>query len=140
MIHKILRRFFNTLTVDDKNYLLNRDNWTQPIQVQLSQKEKSFSVFFFAFLKSIINFKHIPKKDDPHSWCIQENTRSQKNGEINVENTVLQRTLRQRRWEMGRKNVAIWVKAPLQDLLMTLKVVPVEKVSFSDTQNLRTLC
>ena len=60
---KILRLFLNTLTVNDKHYLLNRDNLTQPIQMQLSEKQESFSkVFFFAFLKSILNFKHLPKK------------------------------------------------------------------------------
>ena len=67
MIQKILWLFVNTLTVDDKHYLLNRDNLTEPIQMQLSQKQKTFSEFFFAFLKSILNFKHLPKKDDPHS-------------------------------------------------------------------------
>ena len=67
MIHKILSLFVNTLTVDDKQFLLNRDNLTEPIQMQLSQKQKTFSEFFFAFLKSILNFKHLPKKDDPHS-------------------------------------------------------------------------
>ena len=36
---------FNTLTLDDNHYLLNRDNLTQPIQIQLSQKEKTFSEF-----------------------------------------------------------------------------------------------
>ena len=66
VIHKILRLFVNTLTVNDKHYLLNRDNLTQPIQIQLSQKQKTFSEFFFAFSKSILNFKHLPKKDDPH--------------------------------------------------------------------------
>ena len=50
-----------------QHYLLNRDNSTQPIQIQLSQKQKTFSEFFFAFLKSILNSKHLPKKDDPHS-------------------------------------------------------------------------
>ena len=59
--------FVNTLRVNDKDYLLNRDNLTQPIQIQLSQKQKNFSEFFFAFLKSILNFKHFSKKDDPHS-------------------------------------------------------------------------
>ena len=67
MVHKILRRFSNTLTVDDKHYLLNRDKLMQPIQVQLSQKQKNFSEFFFPFSKSILNFKHLPPKDDPHS-------------------------------------------------------------------------
>ena len=67
MIQKILTLFVNTLTVNDKHYLLNRDNLPQPIQMQLCQKQKNFSEFFFAFLKSILNFKHLPKKDDPHS-------------------------------------------------------------------------
>ena len=67
MIHKILSLFVNTLTVNDKHYLLNRGNLTQPIQMQLSEKQKTFSEFFFAFLKSILNFKHLAKKDDPRS-------------------------------------------------------------------------
>ena len=67
LIHKTLRLFVKTLTVDEKHYLLNRDNLTQPIQIQVSQEQKTFSEFFFAFLKPILSFKHLPKKDDPHS-------------------------------------------------------------------------
>ena len=67
VIHKILRLFVNTLIVDDKHYLLNRDNLTQPVQMQLSQKEKTFSEFLFPYLKSTLNFKHLPKKNNPHS-------------------------------------------------------------------------
>ena len=60
--------FVNTLTVNEKNYLLTRDNSSQTIQIQLSQKQKNFFPFFvFAFLKSILNFKCLPKKHDPHS-------------------------------------------------------------------------
>ena len=66
MIHKILGLFVNTLTVDDKHYVLNRDNLTQPIQIQLSQKQKTFSQFFYEFFKSILNDKLLSKKDDPH--------------------------------------------------------------------------
>ena len=66
-MYKILRLFVNALTADDKHYLLNRDNLTQPIQMQLSQKQKTFSELFFAFLKFLLNFKHLPKKDEPHS-------------------------------------------------------------------------
>ena len=66
VIHKMLRVFFNTLTVDDKHYLLKREKLTQPIQAQLSLKLKAFSEFFFSFLKSILNFKHLLKKDEPH--------------------------------------------------------------------------
>ena len=53
--------------MNDKYYLLNRDNLPQPMQMQLRQKEKNFSEFFFAFLKSRLNFKHLAKKDDPRS-------------------------------------------------------------------------
>ena len=67
MIHKILRLFVNTLTVDEKHYLLTRDKLTKTIHIQLSQKRKTFSDFFFAFLKSILDFKHVLKKNDPHS-------------------------------------------------------------------------
>ena len=66
-IEKIQRLFVNTLTADDKHYLLNRDNLAQRIQMQLSQKQKTFSEFFFAFLKSILNFKHLPEKHDRDS-------------------------------------------------------------------------
>ena len=79
MIHKIQRLFVNILIVDENHYLLTRDNLTQPIQIQLSKKQKTFSqfFFFFAFLKSILNFKHLPRKDDPHSLSIFGNTGSE---------------------------------------------------------------
>ena len=80
MIHKILRLLVNTLTVNDKHFLLNRNNLKQPIQMQLSQKQKTFSEFFFAFLKSILNFKYLPKRDNPRSSCISGNTGSEKYG------------------------------------------------------------
>ena len=51
VIHKILRLFVNTLPADDEHYLLNRENLTQRIQMQISQKQKTFSQFSFAFLK-----------------------------------------------------------------------------------------
>ena len=67
MIQKILTLFVHRLTVDEKQYLLNRDNLTQPVQMQLSQKEKTFSEFLFPYLKSTLNFKPLPKKNNPHS-------------------------------------------------------------------------
>ena len=59
---KILRLFVNTLTDDDKYSLLYRDNLKQPIQILLSQKQKTFSQFFSPFLKSKLNFQHFQKK------------------------------------------------------------------------------
>ena len=62
VICKIFRLFLNTFTADDKYFLLNRDNLTQPIQMQLSVKEKTFSYFFSEVLISRLNFKHFQKK------------------------------------------------------------------------------
>ena len=67
VIDKILRLFVNTLTVAEKRYLFTRDNLTQIIQIQLSEKQKKIFNFFSAFLKPILHFKHLPKKDNPHS-------------------------------------------------------------------------
>ena len=61
VIRKILRLFFNTFTADDKHYLLNSDNLGELIQMQLSQKQKTFCQFSFAFLKSLLNYKHLQK-------------------------------------------------------------------------------
>ena len=72
VICKISRLFPNTLSADGKYSLLNRDNLTQPIQMQVSRKQKTFSQFFSAFLKSSLNFEHFSKKDDPPWWCISE--------------------------------------------------------------------
>ena len=75
---KILRLFVNTLTDDDKYSLLYRDNLTQPIHIRLSIKQKTFSHFFSAVLKSILDFAHFQKKDDSPSRCISQITVSEK--------------------------------------------------------------
>ena len=78
VLWKILRRFVNTLTDDDKYSLLYRENLTQPIQILLSLKEKTFFHFFAAFLKYTLNFARFQKKNDPHSRCISQITVSEK--------------------------------------------------------------
>ena len=52
----ILGLLVNTLAAYEKYPVLNRDNLTIPIQMQLSEKQKKFSEFFAAFLKRILNF------------------------------------------------------------------------------------
>ena len=59
---KMSRLFPNTLSAGGKYSLLNRDNLTEPIQMQVSRKQKTFSQFFAAFLKSSLNFEHFQKK------------------------------------------------------------------------------
>ena len=41
--------FVNALTVNDRHYRPNADNLTQPIQIQLSQKERISLDFFSHF-------------------------------------------------------------------------------------------
>ena len=60
---KFLRLLVQTLTDDEKYSLLYRENLTQPIQILLSQKQKTFSKFFSAFLRSTLNFEHFQKRD-----------------------------------------------------------------------------
>ena len=71
---KTLRLFVNALTPDGKYSLLIRDKLTQPLQILLSQKQKSFSQFFSSFLKSTLNFEPCRKKDETHSRCISKIT------------------------------------------------------------------
>ena len=77
---KISSFFPNTLSGDRKYSLLKGDNLTQPIQMQLSRKQKTFSDFFSAFLKSSLNFEHFQKKDDSHRSEISEIRDSEKHG------------------------------------------------------------
>ena len=53
-----------TMTADDKYFLLTRDNLTQQIPTQLSQKQKALAQFFLPFSKCTLNFELLHKKDD----------------------------------------------------------------------------
>ena len=64
----------------DKCSLPNRDNLMQPIHMQLSQKLKTFSGFFFAFSKSTLNFEYFQKKNDVHSLFICDAAACEKRG------------------------------------------------------------
>ena len=64
----------NRFVADEKYPVLNRDNLTIPIQIELSQGTKNFSEFFSSVFKSSLNFELLEEKDDPHSFCIFEVT------------------------------------------------------------------
>ena len=51
-----LKLFVKPFTVTDKIYLLNRDILTQPFQMQLYQKQKTFSQVFVSIFKIYIKF------------------------------------------------------------------------------------
>ena len=137
---KILRLFVYTLSDDDKYCLPYRDKLTQAIQILLSQKQKTFSQFSSAFLKSALNFAHSRKKDDPHSRCISQITVSEKGDSRNVCKFVLKRSLPQKRWQKGPKTVEICKTLPLPYLFIPVNIIQLEKVYVSAMQNLKTVC
>ena len=88
---QILGLLVNTLATDEKYPVLNRDNLTIPIQMQLSEKQKTFSIIFTAFLKCRLNFQYFfdkflksPILEDPstgnmvnvpkHCWNLHHST------------------------------------------------------------------
>ena len=59
--------FVKTLTVDSKYPVMDCENLRFPIQIQLLEKEKTFSEFLIPFMESPSNFEHFQKKQDRHS-------------------------------------------------------------------------
>ena len=64
----------------DKCSLPNRDNFIEPIHMELSQKLNAFSQFLPAFSQSQLNFEHFQKKDGAHNLFICEATACEKRG------------------------------------------------------------
>ena len=58
---KILGFHVNTFAANENYPVLHRDNFTIPIQMQLSKKQKTFFQFFPAFWKCILNFEYLKK-------------------------------------------------------------------------------
>ena len=58
VLGEILGVFVNTMTDDAKDPVQVCENLQLPIQMQLSEKRKSFFEFFVPFLESTSNFKH----------------------------------------------------------------------------------
>ena len=82
--YEILRLFVNALTVDDKYSGSNMQNLPQQLQTPLSEKQKTFSGFFIAFLKCAWNLEHFQKKDEYSSLIISEIIDAERRGYLNV--------------------------------------------------------
>ena len=67
VLGEILRVFVNILTDDAKYPVQDCENLPFPIQMQLSEKRKTFSKCFVPLLESTCNFKDFQRKDDRHS-------------------------------------------------------------------------
>ena len=67
VLAEVLLVFVKIWTADGKYPVQDCDNLQIPIQMQLSEKRKTFSEFFVRFLGSTSNFKDFEKNDDCHS-------------------------------------------------------------------------
>ena len=67
---------------------------TQQVQTQLSLKQKTFSGFFIALLKSTWNGEHFQKKGESSSLSISEIIDSKRDGYLSVWKTLLQNSFR----------------------------------------------
>ena len=72
------------MTTDDKYSRRNMLNFTQQFEALLSQKQKTFSVFFLAFLKCALNLEHFEKKDEYPSLVISKVIDPERGGYLNV--------------------------------------------------------
>ena len=72
------------MITDDKYSRRNMLNFTQQLEVLLSQKQERFSGFFIAFLKCALNLEHFEKKDEYPSLVISGIIDSERPGYINV--------------------------------------------------------
>ena len=72
------------MTTDDKYSRRNMLNFTQQFEPTLSQKQKTFSQFFLAFLKCALNLKHFWKKHDYPSLIISRIIDPERGGYLNV--------------------------------------------------------
>ena len=74
----------NALTADDKYSGGNMRNLPQQVQTPLSQKPKTFSGFFIAFLKCAWNIEHFQQKDEYSSLIISGIIDAERRGYLNV--------------------------------------------------------
>ena len=72
------------MTTDDKYSRRNMLNFTQQLEVLLSQKQKTFSGLFLAFLKCALNLEHSEKKDEYSSLVISKVIDSERGSYLNV--------------------------------------------------------
>ena len=91
---KILGLFVNTLTTEYTYSRRNMRTFTQKVQTPLSLKEKTFSRFFIAFLKSTWNGKHFQKQGESSSLSISEIIDSKRGGYLSAWKALLQNSFR----------------------------------------------
>ena len=72
------------MTTDYKYSRRNMLNFTQHFEEAFSQKQRTFSGIFIAFLKCALNLEHLEKKDEYPSLVISRIFDSERDGYLNV--------------------------------------------------------
>ena len=72
------------MTTDDKYSRRNMLNFTKQLEAQLSQKLKTFSLFFIEFLESVLNLEHLEKKYEYSVIVISNIIDSERSDFLNV--------------------------------------------------------
>ena len=82
------------MNADDRYSGSNMQNLRQQFQTPVSQKQRTFSGFFFAFLKCAWKLEHFRKKDEYPSLIISKIIDAKRRGYLNVLMVFLQKTIR----------------------------------------------
>ena len=90
----MLGLFVNTLTAEYTYSGRNMQTLTQQVQTPLSLKQKTFSGFFIAFLKSRWNGEHFQKKGESSSLGISESIDSKRGCYLSAWKPLLQNSFR----------------------------------------------
>ena len=82
------------MTVEYTYYGRNMETLMQQVQTPLSLKQKTFSGFLIAFLKSTWNGEHFQKKGESSSLSISEIIASKRGGYLSAWKALLQNSFR----------------------------------------------
>ena len=72
------------MTTDDKYSRRNMLNFTQQLEEAFSQKRRTFSGIFIAFLKCALNLENLERKDEYPSLLISRIFDSERDGYLSV--------------------------------------------------------
>ena len=92
---ELLGQFVNTTTAD---YKYSRQNWDylwQQVPRQITRKQKTFSGFLIAFLKSTLSLEYSQEKGQSRSLSITENINCKTSSYLNVRKAIFHATPRQ---------------------------------------------
>ena len=136
----ILRLFVKTLTADNNYSRCNMQNFEQQVQAPLSQKEKTFSQCFIAYLKCTWNSKHFETKDEHYSLIISQIIVSERGGYLNVQKVFLQNTFRLSSYLRFPNAADIRTATLLSCCSMNSGYIELEKICLSLIWLLKAVC